>query len=64
MAKFNTLTLSRKDFSIIGVSYDTTIPDRGDYRDEVARVFFNKMKRDGFNPTEKVEDKPKKEVDS
>lgn len=50
MPKFNTITISRKDLSIIGVSYDPTIPDRGDYRDEVARMFIKKMQKDGFDP--------------
>jgi hypothetical protein len=43
MQKINVITVNRKDLSTIGCSYDPTIDDGRDYRDEVAQYFFEKL---------------------
>lgn len=53
MTKFNTVTLSRSDHSVIGYTYDPTIKNHGDHRDQVAEMFFKKLKE-----TESLTDKP------
>jgi hypothetical protein len=49
LPKINTVTLSRRDFSVINTSYDPEIKDYGDYRDAVAEMFFKKLKAKGVS---------------
>jgi hypothetical protein len=44
MQKINTISFNRKDFTTIDCSYDPTIDDGRDYRDEVAQYFFKKIR--------------------
>ena len=62
MEKFNTIKLKRSDFSVIEYDNDPEIKNKGDFRDEIAKMALKKLIRDGILPSprsRRTEESPK-----